>query len=164
MINSKDILARLQNGETAEAIANELVGALNDANDIYMKEQEAKRKAEAKAQERDARKLAAMQDILDALHDFCIEFYCESNEDINAVEEAFADLTAKKIIDIVEEAGATVLKFEEQLKDIEKMFGNMPLPFGGLTKPTVEIKVDKDATPADADAVIGSFLKSIGLK
>lgn len=165
MINSKDILARLQNGETAEAIANELVGALNDANDIYMREQEAKRKAEAKAEERNARKIAAMQDILDALHDFCIEFYCESNEDINAVEEAFADLTAEKIINIVEEAGAAVLKFEEQLKDIEKMFGSMPsLPIGNMVKPTVEIKVDKDATSTDADAVIGSFLKSIGLK
>ena len=155
MVNSKDILTRLQNGEKAEDIANELINALNDANDAYNKEVEAK-KAESETK---AKKVADMQDILDLLHDFCIEYYCDSNEDINAVEEAFDDFTAEKVIEIVEEAGAAVLKFDEQLKDIEKMFGTFP-----FSKSTVELKLDKDATPADADAVIGKFLKSIGLK
>lgn len=155
MVNSKDILTRLQNGEKAEDIANELINALNDANDAYNKEVEAK-KAESEVK---AKKVADMQDILDLLHDFCIEYYCDSNEDINAVEEAFDDFTAEKVIEIVEEAGAAVLELNEQLKDIEKMFGAFP-----FSKPTVELKVGKDATPADADAVIGKFLKSIGLK
>lgn len=155
MVNSKDILTRLQNGEKAEDIANELINALNDANDTYNKEVEAK-KAESEAK---AKKVADMQDILDLLHDFCIEYYCDSNEDINAVEAAFDEFTAEKVIEIVEEAGAAVLKFDEQLKDIEKMFSTFP--FG---KSTVELRLDKDATPADADAVIGKFLKSIGLK
>ena len=155
MVNSKDILTRLQNGEKAEDIANELINALNDANDAYNKEVEAK-KAESEAK---AKKVADMQDILDLLHDFCIEYYCDNNEDINAVEEAFDEFTAEKVIEIVEEAGAAVLKFDEQLKDIEKMFGTFP--FG---KSTVELRLDKEATPADADAVIGKFLKSIGLK
>lgn len=158
MVNSKDILARLQNGEKAEDIANELINALNDANDAYNKEVEAK-KAE---DEEKAKKVADMQDILDLLHDFCIEYYCDSNEDINEVEAVFDEFTAEKVIEIVEEAGAAVLKFDEQLKDIEKMFGTFP--FGKLSKPTVELRLDKDATPADADAVIGKFLKSIGLK
>ena len=155
MVNSKDILTRLQNGEKAEDIANELINALNDANDTYNKEVEAK-KAESEAK---AKKVADMQDILDLLHDFCIEYYCDSNEDIDEVHATFNEFTAEKVIEIVEEAGATVLKFEEQLKDIEKMFGAFP-----FSKPTVELKVGKDATPADADAVIGKFLKSIGLK
>ena len=155
MVNSKDILTRLQNGEKAEDIANELINALNDANDAYNKEVEAK-KAESETK---AKKVADMQDILDLLHDFCIEYYCDSNEDINEVEEAFDEFTAEKVIEIVEEAGAAVLELNEQLKDIEKMFGTFP-----FSKPTVELKVGKDATPADADAVIGKFLKSIGLK
>ena len=155
MVNSKDILTRLQNGEKAEDIANELINALNDANDAYNKEVEAKRvESETKA-----KKIADMQDILDLLHDFCIEYYCDSNEDINAVEAAFTEFTAEKVIEIVEEAGAAVLELDEQLKDIEKMFGAFP-----FSKPTVELKIDKDAMPADADAVIGKFLKSIGLK
>ena len=155
MVNSKDILTRLQNGEKAEDIANELINALNDANDAYNKEVEAK-KAESETK---AKKVADMQDILDLLHDFCIEYYCDNNEDINEVEEAFDELTAEKVIEIVEEAGAAVLKFDEQLKNIDKMFGAFP-----FSKPTVELRLDKDATPADADAVIGKFLKSIGLK
>ena len=155
MVNSKDILTRLQNGEKAEDIANELINALNDANDAYNKEVEAK-KAESETK---AKKVADMQDILDLLHDFCIEYYCDSNEDINEVEAAFDEFTAEKVIEIVEEAGAAVLELNEQLKDIEKMFGAFP-----FSKPTVELKVGKDATPADADAVIGKFLKSIGLK
>ena len=155
MVNSKDILTRLQNGEKAEDIANELINALNDANDAYNKEVEAK-KAESEVK---AKKVADMQDILDLLHDFCIEYYCDSNEDINEVEATFDEFTAEKVIEIVEEAGAAVLEFNEQLKDIEKMFGAFP-----FSKPTVELKVGKDATPADADAVIGKFLKSIGLK
>ena len=155
MVNSKDILTRLQNGEKAEDIANELINALNDANDAYNKEVEAK-KAESEVK---AKKVADMQDILDLLHDFCIEYYCDSNEDINEVEATFDEFTAEKVIEIVEEAGAAVLELNEQLKDIEKMFGAFP-----FSKPTVELKVGKDATPADADAVIGKFLKSIGLK
>ena len=155
MVNSKDILTRLQNGEKAEDIANELINALNDANDTYNKEVAAK-KAESETK---AKKVADMQDILDLLHDFCIEYYCDSNEDINEVEAVFDEFTAEKVIEIVEEAGAAVLKFDEQLKDIEKMFGTFP-----FSKPTVELRLDKEATPADADAVIGKFLKSIGLK
>lgn len=163
MINSKDILTRLQNGESAEAIANELIGALNDANATYEAEVAAKRKAEAESAAKDKKKLADMQDILDLLHDFCIDYYCESNEDINAVEAAFADLTAEKVIAMVEEAGAAALELEKQLKDIEKMFSAAPF-FGGV-KP-VELKADKDKVPANgnADAIIGSFLNSLGLK
>ena len=157
MVNSKDILTRLQNGEKAEDIANELINALNDANDAYNKEVEAESEAKAK-------KVADMQDILDALHDFCIEYYCNDSKDIDAVEEAFADLTAEKVIQMVEEAGETIALLEEHLKGIEKMFADNP--FFPIKKPEVEIKVDKDAVPmskADADFVIKSFLKSIGL-
>ena len=164
MVNSKDILTRLQNGEKAEDIANELITALNDASAVYEAEQTAKAKAEAKAQEREYEKCKAMQNILDALHDFCIDFYCEGNEDINAVEEAFKELTAEKVIDMVEETGAAVLKFEEHIKDIEKMFGNSPFGLGNISKPTVEVKLGKNATPVDADAIINGFLKSMGLK
>ena len=158
MVNSKDILARLQNGEKAEDIANELINALNDANDTYNKEVAAK-KAESEAK---ANKVADMQDILDLLHDFCIEYYCDNNEDINEVHAAFNELTAEKVIEIVEEAGAAVLELDSQL---DKWLNTFPtFPFGKLSKPTVELKVGKDATPADADAVIDKFLKSIGLK
>ena len=165
MVNSKDILTRLQNGEKAEDIANELISALNDANDAYNKEAAAKKAEDEAKAKRDAKKVADMQDILDALHDFCIEYYCETNEDINAVEEAFAEFTAEKVIEIVEEAGAAVLELDKQIDQLGKWFDTFPtFSFGKLPKSTVKLKIDKDARPADADAVIGKFLKSIGLK
>lgn len=156
MVNSKEILARLQNGEKAEDIANELITALNDANDEYNKAQAAqKAEAEAKAK-KNAKKVTDMQDILDLLHDFCIEYYCDNNEDINAVEAAFADLTAEKVITMVEEAGAAALEFEAQLKSFNDMLAKTP-----LFKPEDPkvIKVKK----SDADAIIKSFLNTMGL-
>ena len=159
MVNSKDILARLQNGEKAEDIANELVSALNDAAKAYNEEIAAKKAEDEAKAKREAKKVADMQDILDLLHDFCIEYYCDNNEDINAVEEAFAELTAEKLIAIVEEAGAAVLDMEKKMKDIEKLFGTFN------AAPVKTIKIDKDFVPGkkNADAVINSFLKSIGL-
>ena len=159
MVNSKDILTRLQNGEKAEDIANELITALNDANDTYNKEVAAKKAEDEAKAKREAKKVADMQDILDLLHDFCIEYYCDNNEDIDAVEEAFNELSAEKLIAIVEEAGAAVLDMEKKLKDVEKMFGMFN------AAPVKTVKIGKDFTPTnkDADAVIGSFLKSIGL-
>jgi hypothetical protein len=159
MVNSKEILTRLQNGEKAEDIANELIAALNDANDTYNKEVAAKKAEDEAKAKREAKKVADMQDILDLLHDFCIEYYCDNNDDIDAVEEAFNELSAEKLIAIVEEAGAAVLDMEKKLKDVEKMFGMFN------AAPVKTVKIGKDFTPTkkDADAVIGSFLKSIGL-
>ena len=45
MVNQNDILARLQNGESADTIAQELVNALNAANAQFMEEQAAAQKA-----------------------------------------------------------------------------------------------------------------------
>ena len=159
MVNPKDILARLQNGEKAEDIANELINALNDANDTYNKEAAAKKAEDEAKAKRAAKKVTDMQDIIDLLHDFCIEYYCDNSDDIDAVEEAFTELTAEKLIAIVEEAGAAVLDMEKKLKDVEKMFGMFN------AAPVKTIKIDKDFVPCkkNADAVIGSFLKSIGL-
>ena len=159
MVNSKEILARLQNGEKTEDIANELISALNDANDAYNKEVVAKKAEDEAKAKREAKKVADMQDIVDLLHDFCIEYYCDNKEDIDAVEEAFAELTAENLIAIVEEAGAAVLDMEKKLKDIEKLFGSFN------SAPVKTIKIDKDFVPGkkNADAVIGNFLKSIGL-
>ena len=159
MINSKDILTRLQNGEKAEDIANELINALNDANDAYNKEAAAKKAEDEAKAKRAAKKVTDMQDIIDLLHDFCIEYYCDNSDDIDAVEEAFTELTAEKLIAIVEEAGATILDMEKKLKDVEKMFGMFN------AAPVKTVKIDKDFVPGkkNADAVINSFLKSIGL-
>ena len=151
MVNSKDILARLQNGEKAEDIANELVSALNDAAKAYNEEVAAKKAEDEAKAKREAKKVADMQDIIDLLYEFCIEYYCDDNDDVDAVKDAFNELTAEKVIAIIEEVGTAVLDIEKNLKDIEKMLNPAP------------VKAIKIGSKKDADMVINSFLKSIGL-
>ena len=77
MINEKDILTRLQAGEDAQAIADELAAALNAANATYLAEVEAKKKAEAEAAKKAAEATAIEEEknelaqiIADAVMDY----------------------------------------------------------------------------------------------
>lgn len=153
MINSKDILTRLQNGEDVDAIANEMMDALNAANDQFQKEEEEKKKAAAMIDD----KAADLRVILDMLYNFCKKHYCENDEDLAALNEVFADMDAFEIIKQIEDLGAMVVNMKE-------MFNNAPVfnfvvadkPVGNTKKKVIESK-------KDADFVINSFLKSIGL-
>ena len=162
MFKVEDILARLQNGEDAGDIAEEMVKVLNEANNKYQEEEEAKaKKAAAEAHVKEVQKLYDLQDIIDLIHDFCIEYYCETNEDINTVQAAFATLDAKSVNKMIEEAGAYAVRMVEMQKHFDSVFGGL---FG---TPTVQ-KLPKKSAPAPetrtADAVIDDFLSSIGLK
>ena len=160
MFKVEDILARLQNGEDVDAIAQEMTDALNDANDQFQKEEEAKaKKAAAEAHVKEVQKLQDLQSILDAMHDFCIEYYCDTDEDINTVHAAFATLDAKSVAKMIEEAGAYAVRMAEMQKHFDSMFG-------GLFGTPVVKKVNKKPTPEtkSADAVISDFLSQMGLK
>ena len=162
MFKVEDILARLQNGEEVDAIANEMAKALNTANDQFQKEEEAKaKKAEHEAHLKETQKLADLQQIIDLMHDFCINYYCETNEDINTVQAAFATLDAKSVNKMIEEAGAYAVRMAEMQKHLDSIFGGL---FG---TPNVQ-KLPKKSAPAPenrpADVVIGDFLSSMGLK
>lgn len=98
MYNVNDILARLQNGESADAIAQSFADALNGA---IQKQQEEK----AAAAQRHEDKVAALTDIIDAVIDFIEEFYPEmipagmdfefSAEDVEDVIKALDDSMPK---------------------------------------------------------------------
>ena len=73
---TNDILARLQRGEDVNAIATELTKSINDANNRYKAEVEAKRRAEQEAKLKAAaeeasrnEKVSACESLLDALWD-----------------------------------------------------------------------------------------------
>lgn len=161
MLIKEDIFARLQNGEDANDIANELINALNEANNQFQEEEEAKAKAAAEAVKgKELQKMADLQQIIDLMHDFCIEYYCDTDADIDTVHAAFATLDAKTVNEMIEEAGAYAVKMAEIQKHFDQVFGNF------FSAPT--IKVTKKGSPApeakSADAVIGDFLSSMGLK
>lgn len=162
MLIKEDILARLQNGEDANDIANELINALNEANNQFQEEEEAKAKAKAaEAHIKEVQKMQDLQKIIDLMHDFCIDYYCDTEADIDTVHAAFATLDAKSVNEMIEEAGAYAIKMTEMQKHIDSVFGNL------FVTPTVE-KLPKKGKPApeakSADVVIGDFLSSLGLK
>jgi hypothetical protein len=162
MFKVEDILARLQNGEDAGDIANEMVKVLNEANNKYQEEEEAKaKKAAAEAHVKEVQKMQDLQEIIDLMHDFCISYYCETDEDINTVQAAFATLDAKSVNKMIEEAGAYAIKMAEMQKHMDTLFGGF---FGTPTVKKAPKKCAAASKARTADVVIGDFLSSMGLK
>lgn len=67
---TNDILKRLQEGENAEDIANELITHLNEANKQFQKIEEEKKRAAA-AEEKQNEKFNAMDKLVDGFYDVC---------------------------------------------------------------------------------------------
>ena len=143
MVN--EIVARLTKGENIDDIARELTDALNAASDQYEKVKEAAAKSDKKKKD--------MQAILDLVHDFFIEYYCDTDKDYDVVHEAFADFDAEAAIGMIEHIGAMT----KQMSELETMFGAIkPLPRG--------VKIGCAPAGSNTDEVINQFLKSIGVK
>ena len=145
MFTKEDILARLQNGETADTIAEEMADMLNEA--------EAEKKAldvEKVAKEREearvsAAKRVAVNDMLDAVCDYLVA----AGED-DFIED-LKEIDTDKVIEMLD-GSINMAKSLEKLKELEfPMFGIN----GPVAKPKVEV--------TDADEAIGGFLKSFGL-
>ena len=116
MFNEKDILARLQNGEDAQAIANEMADMINKANKMYADElakaEEAKR-AEEQKQAIQKQKIADLQDVLDQFTLWFAQYY-----GIDAGDE----LKAESIMEIID----GVQEYMDALKGLEMVIGKKP--------------------------------------
>ena len=138
MFDEKVILARLQNGEDAQTIANEMAEMINKANKMYADEvakaEEAKR-AEEKKQAVQKQKMADLQDILDQFAAWFQEYY-----NIDAGNE----LKAESIMELIDEV--------QVWADALKHFGAVP-----AKKPAVKV-----IKKANADDTINQFLKQMG--
>ena len=152
MFTKEDILARLQNGETADDIAQEMATALNEATaekealdaELAAKEKEEIRVLEAKR--------AAVDDMLDALADYLV-----AAGEGNYVKD-IAEIKTDKVIEMLD-GSIEMAKSLEKLKDLE-------FPMFGINGPVAKPKVHKivvDADADNADKVIGDFLKKLGL-
>ena len=141
MFDEKVILARLQNGEDAQTIANEMAEMINKANKMYADEvakaEEAKR-AEEQKQAVQKQKMADLQDILDQFAAWFQEYY-----NIDAGDELKAD-SIMEIIDGIQE-------YMDALKGLEMVIGKKPA-----------VKVVKSNTKPSADDTINQFLKNMG--
>ena len=141
MFTEKDILARLQNGEDAQSIANEMADMINKANKMYADElakaEEAKR-AEEQARIVQEQKKADLQSILDEFAAWFQEYY-----NIDAGDE----LKAESIMEIID----GLQEYVDALKGLEMVIGKKPA-----------VKVIKSNTKPSADDTINQFLKQMG--
>jgi hypothetical protein len=151
MFTEKDILARLQAGEDAQKIADELANILNAANATYVAEQEAKRKAaeeaakkaaEATAIEEEKNELA--QIIADAIMDYL---------DIAApgiLDEADDDLTGEEIRKLLD-------SMVPMLVSVKNLASIGVTPFG-VTPPTAKMGNGTPIVKLSDDEIIKNFL------
>ena len=160
MINEKDILAMLQNGEKADDIAQKLVDTLNSAKEKYDEELAAKAKADEEARIKAANEVEKqedMADILDAIYQFVFKWYCEDDDDVQQLDKLFSGFTAKDVIKQVEEMGVVAVELSKELENLNTLlFANKD------KKPAINFGFDINSKK-DADFIINSFLKSIGL-
>ena len=149
MFKKEDILARLQNGETADSIAQEMANALNEAQaekNVLDAEIAAKEKEEARVLNA---KRAAVDNMLDAVADYLVA--AGEGDLIEDLKEIKTD----KVIELLD-GSIEMAKSLEKLKDLQ-----FPMLHQAATiNPRVhKIVVDED----NADEAIGAFLKSFGL-
>ena len=143
MFDKTDILARLQNGETAEDIAKEMSDALNDAMSeqkaIEAKRIEEEKALEAKRNEEDriyAAKREAVCEIIDGFSDFLI---ASGNEDLIAeMQNVDPDKMVRVFDDMIEFASGL-----ERLSQLQ-------FP-----------RAEKKVTVRSDDEVLRSFLKDM---
>ena len=148
MFDEKTILARLQNGEDAQTIANEMAAMINAANKVYTDQKAAEEAAKAAAAKAEVQKKEELQSILDLFCDWFGTYY-----DMD-VAEIKAELKADQVIELVD----SLKEYMEAIKGLEAMLG-------GKKKPAVPVgpKVIKSNTkPANADETINAFLNKMG--
>ena len=137
MFDEKEILTRLQNGESIEDIANEMSNLINKVNKTYTNQKAAEEAAAAKAE---VQKKEDLQEILDMFTDWFNAYY-----DI----ETDGKLDAETVLELID----SVKEYIEVLKDLESMFD--------IKKPAA--KATKSSTRAkSSDEKISEFLKKMG--
>ena len=148
MFDEKTILARLQNGEDAQKIADEMAAMINAANKTYTDQkaaEEAAKKAEAAKTE--VQKKKDLQEILDMFATWCATYY-----NIDEVEFK-SELSADQVLDLVN----SLNDYVEALKNFESMFSIKP-----AAKPIGTKVIKSNTKPKSADEQISNFLKKMG--
>ena len=137
MFDEKTILARLQNGEDASTIANEMTAVINSAMKTY--EDQKKKEAEAEKVKKNAvQKKNELEAIMAGLRDWMVKWY-------GVPEEAAAALNADEVMELID----SINGYAEALKGLEVL----------VAKPKT---VQKKKVSKTADDTIEAFLKQMG--
>ena len=162
MVNQKDILARLQAGESADTIAQELVNALNAANAQFAEEQAAAQKANDIA----AQKAEFVEEMADIVRDYIMTFHADSYIAAMIKDQ---EIDPAEIVEMLDQSFEQLDQEIRKLKEIEKMFSGLmakldehhPIPHADNCDCGCHDKATGKIEP-NADALMG-FLKANGL-
>lgn len=147
MVRVEDLMAAIQNGQSADDLAAEYAKALNEANARVKADEEAKAKAEAETQMADARA------VVDPLVTYIQKYIPEM--DLGEVTDADLDEAAQFLVSAIDEVK---VQLAPQLK-LLKMLGGLDLDGEA---PKLNIK-RKPQTIGGKKDPIADFLKDMGL-
>ena len=137
MFDEKTILARLQNGEDAQKIADEMAAMINAANKTYTDQKAAE---EAVKKQNEVQKKEDLQEILDMFADWFKTYYGI---------ETKGELEADAVLELID----SIKEYVEALKGLEAMLG--------AKKPAAKV-IKSNTKPANADETINAFLNKMG--
>ena len=146
MVRVEDLMAAIQNGQSADDLAAEYAKALNEANARVKADAEAKAKAEAEAHAKIADAKAVVVPLVKYIKTYIPEM------DLGEVTDADLDEAAKFFITAFEDVKVQLVP---QFK-LLKMLGDLD---GGVLK----TKLRKPQTISDKKDPIAEFLKDMGL-
>ena len=146
MVRVEDLMAAIQNGQSADDLAAEYAKALNEANARVKADAEAKAKAEAEARAKIADAKAVVVPLVKYIQTYIPEM------ELGNVTDADLDEAAKFFITAFEDVKVQLVP---QFK-LLKMLGDLD---GGVLK----TKLRKPQTISDKKDPIAEFLKDMGL-
>lgn len=146
MVRVEDLMAAIQNGQSADDLAAEYAKALNEANARVKADAEAKAKAEAEARAKIADAKAVVVPLVKYIQTYIPEM------ELDEVTNADLDEAAQFFITAFDEVK---VQLAPQLK-LLKMLGDLD---GGVLK----TKLRKPQTISDKKDPIAEFLKDMGL-
>ena len=138
MFDEKTILARLQNGEDAQKIADEMAAAINKANKMY---QDQKNKEEERKKQLELQKKDDLQDILDQ---FAVWF----NTYYDVDESVWDEINADAVLELID----SVQEYIKAMNDLGAIFGKK-----ATVKPAKTV-----VKTQSADDTLNAFLNKMG--
>ena len=140
MFDEKTILARLQNGEDAQKIADEMAAMINSTIQTYNDQKAAEEAAKAQTE---VQKKEELQEILDLFADWFNAYYGI---------DAKGELNADQVLELID----SVQEYIKAMNDLSAVFGNRV-----AKKPAVETAA-KTVKTQSADETLNDFLKNMG--
>ena len=113
MVDKSEILARLQNGEDPQKLAETIANALNEAIVEYEQQEKQKRLEAAKAQQ----KINEAQKVINVTLDFLEAYYPQLVNDTVRKE-----VTGELLIQMIEESVKEINKINQSIKGLEDLY------------------------------------------